>query len=172
MTKSSKMPEFTQPQLCFLLGVTSMHLTRLEREGVVRRIDRGQYAAESVPNYIQGLRERGKGSDCWHEARTRKMVEQARALEADRLVREGELAPIAVFEKALTAVVLSTRSRLLAIPNKCGSLITHIIPAERAVEVVELVRKLIREALLDLSGTEVNERGEVVRRRHTKEEAA
>jgi len=169
MAKSSEMPNFTAPQLCFLLGVTSMHLTRLEREGVVKRIGRGRYAAESVPNYIQGLRERGKGSDSWHEARTRKMIEQARALEADRLVREGELASIAVFEKALTGVVLSSRSRLLAIPNKLGSLITRMVPAERAAEVVEIVRRLVREALLDLSGMEVNERGEVVRRRHKEE---
>jgi hypothetical protein len=169
-------PNVSSKELALVLGVTPRQVQKLAERGDLPQLGRDKFAlAAGVQAHtaykVAQVEERLAGEDqSYAEARRRKVLEEARALEDARRVREGELISRTTIDGAMKTAVLTSRSRLLNIPSKFGSLAARMIPQERVAEVAELVRKLIREALLDLSG--INERGEAVpRRRHTEDVA-
>jgi phage terminase Nu1 subunit (DNA packaging protein) len=165
-------PSFTLRQLCFLFDCTPIAITNLAKAGIVVKLGRDRYAAASVPNYISKLRSRGAGTDAWHEARTRKAVEQARKLEYERLVRDGEYAPRERFVNDLAKIGYAVKARLLLVPTKIGSLVRHKVGDAMAAELAALAKKLLYDALRELSEACVDKDGRVIRYRHSRSEAA
>ncbi len=161
------LPTFTTKQLCFLCDCTPMAITHAAKDGTIVKLGRDRYAPVSVPNLVRSLRQRRGGTDEFHAARTRKLVEQARALEHARLLRDGKYARVEEIDAEFERILYATKAKLLAVPNRFASLARRTLGDDaKLAALADTVKKLIREALTDLSNTRVEDGTLVKDRRH------
>lgn len=86
------------------------------------------------------------------ESQKRKAFEQANLLELERRLKEDQLVERKRVEATWAAMISSAKTKLMAVPSRAKQRIPHL-----SLEEIDLLSGLVREALEDLAGTEVEE---------------
>jgi phage terminase Nu1 subunit (DNA packaging protein) len=135
----------------YLGGISTTHIQKLERDGIVRKIKRGAYdLRDSVRNYIRylkkGEQETGNGSYQFH--RTRLIKGQADITERKAAAIKGEFHHGQCIAEVMNDGIAAVRSRLLALPTTIAPRVADISEVN---ECVDLLTAFIHEALGDLT---------------------
>src|SRR6266536_2074061 len=146
--------EVSPDELAAVLGVTSRAVGKLSEQGILRRVARGRFdLSASVVAYIR-YRERlaaeraGGDEGSYAQGRTKKIWEEARRAEHERLVREGLFLERESVDRTWKAMIASARSVLLAMPSR---LALQLARASSPQACEALVRKSVYSALSRLA---------------------
>jgi phage terminase Nu1 subunit (DNA packaging protein) len=140
----------TTIELADVLGLTDRRIRELVREGVIDRIDRGQYnLAECVQSYIKykidsisKREETGKLSE--EQARLTKLKADREEIELKKL--RGEVIPVYEIAKLWNYVITSAKTKLLSIPS-----IIKIQNPDIDISVINSIDTIHRECLEELA---------------------
>jgi phage terminase Nu1 subunit (DNA packaging protein) len=138
---------FTAVQLRWLLGLSNSRLEQLTTAGVITRIEKGSYTANSVRRYVEFLRTAQEGPRDWQAVRTAIAREKLAMARLDRLEREGKLIEADEIAVMNTTIARTIQARLLAVPAATASRLVGL-PSAGATEAV--TRPAIEDALLEL----------------------
>ncbi len=146
--------EGSPTELATLLGLTTQAIGKLTEKGIFRRVARGRYdLTASIVAYIR-YRERlaaeraGGDEGSYAQGRTKKIWEEARRAEHERLVREGLFLERESVDRTWKAMIASARSVLLAMPSR---LALQLARASSPQACEALVRKSVYSALSRLA---------------------
>ncbi|WP_160045739.1 hypothetical protein, partial [Paenibacillus sp. USDA918EY] len=107
-----------------IVGKTPQWIRQLTRDGVLKQVDRGKYLlAEAVQAYcehVSGGREDDKKPRFIDEKTEHERIKKEKAaIELEQL--KGNLHAAADVEMLLSDLILTTKSRLLAVPNRIAT---------------------------------------------------
>ena len=145
-------PEVSINALCWLLDLSAQRISVLEREGIVQKVARNSYSTLSVPAVVRAMRVRGEGPVAYTEARTRWLQERARGAQLVREEKEGKLVPVDQVAAGWAELALTMRSHMLSLPSRIAA---RVGMAKNAVEVQQILRREIEDALSELSKVDV-----------------
>jgi phage terminase Nu1 subunit (DNA packaging protein) len=135
------------------LGIQQPTLTRLIKEGVVDKQDRGKYSIDDVRlQYLKHIRNLAGNNNNDLELgkeRARLAKEQADAKEMENAVERGDLVYIEKVGKDFEEQLTKVRNKLLAAPTKVAA---EAHAAATVKEVREIIEAAIIEALDELVG--------------------
>jgi phage terminase Nu1 subunit (DNA packaging protein) len=145
----SVLPEtVTLDQLRMLLGVNTSHINTLERQGIIKKVERDAYQLASIPAYIQWLRKVQAGPEDWRTVGTQIARERLALLQIERRQREGELLPKADVKRLNVDIATTIKNRLLAVPRATAPRLLHLTHASQAEAVTT---DAITDALTELA---------------------
>lgn len=140
----------TADQLGALLGVSARVVRELAQREIISRAKKGSYPTHaSVAAYCAHLREQAAGrsdSASLTGERIRVATAQADKLEMANAAARGELIPAREVTSTWTSILRDVRSAMLAVSNRCGSLLPHLTPHD-----VATIASEVRSALEALS---------------------
>src|SRR5215471_214258 len=114
----SVLPEtVTLDQLRMLLGVNTSHVNHLERQGIIKKVERDAYQLASIPAYIQWLRKVQAGPQDWRTVRTEIGRERLALLKLERGAKEGSLLQKSDVKAMNVGIATTIKNRLLAVPR-------------------------------------------------------
>ena len=145
-------PEVSLNSLCWLLDLSAQSIGQLERQGLVQKLARNSYSVASIPAVLRAMRTRGEGPAEYVTARTRWLQERARGAQLTRQEKEGRLVPVDQVAGAWAELALTMRSHMLSLPSRIAA---RIGMAKNAVEVQQILRREIEDALSELSKVDV-----------------
>lgn len=126
----------TADQLGALLGVSGRVVRELAQRQIISRASKGVYPTHaSVAAYCAHLREQAagrSGSVSLTSERVRVTTAQAEKLEMANAAARGELIPAREVTATWASILRDVRSAMLAVPNRCGSLLPHLTPHDVA----------------------------------------
>lgn len=135
------------------LGVQQPTLTRLIKEGIIDKQDRGKYEVDAVRlQYLKHIRNLAGNNNNNLELgaeRARLAKEQADAKEMENAVERGDLVYIEKVARQFEQQLTKTRNKLLAAPTKVAA---EAHAAATVKEVREIIEVAIIEALDELVG--------------------
>ena len=134
------------------LGIDHSTLSKIVRQGIVDRQDRGQYDVNAVRlQYLQHIRAKAAGNGSLELAAelARLAKEQADAKEMENAIERGELVRIDEIVKQFEAQLTNCRTKLLATPTKVAA---EVHAAATVSEVQDIIEITIKEALSELVG--------------------
>ena len=135
------------------LGVQQPTLTRLIKEGIIDKQDRGKYEVDSVRlQYLKHIRNLAGNNNNNLELgaeRARLAKEQADAKEMENAVERGDLVYIEKVARQFEQQLTKTRNKLLAAPTRVAA---EAHAAATVKEVREIIEVAIIEALDELVG--------------------
>jgi phage terminase Nu1 subunit (DNA packaging protein) len=117
--------EVTSADLQKLLGLSRQGLSEaVAAKIIVRGEKRGRYKLESVPRYVEHLREQaaGRGGETGAEVRARLGAAQADLAAEKVKAMRGATLPTAEVEALWTSKLRAFRNRILAIPSRVSYL--------------------------------------------------
>jgi phage terminase Nu1 subunit (DNA packaging protein) len=144
-------------QIAKLLDLTPRRVQQLSSEGIIPKSDRGRYElVPAVRGYVRYLRERALGQDLGGEQMAANKAKltgtRAQIEEMKRARMAGEMVPREQIARAWAEVCMAVRSHLLGIPARLAA---RIGMAKNAVEVQQILRREIEEALSELAKVNV-----------------
>jgi phage terminase Nu1 subunit (DNA packaging protein) len=134
-----------QAAICAALNISSTHVNRLEKEGVIIKLDNNRYdLIRSVKRYIKRLKgDEGSenGSDYYAE-RSRLTKAQADERELKIKKERAELIPIQTAERVWCDAAILLRNNLLSLPNK----LSHVLSPIEDINIIseEIKKELIK----------------------------
>ena len=135
------------------LGVQQPTLTRLIKEGIIDKQDRGKYEVDAVRlQYLKHIRNLAGNNNNNLELgaeRARLAKEQADAKEMENAVERGDLVYIEKVARHFEQQLTKTRNKLLAAPTRVAA---EAHAAATVKEVREIIEVAIIEALDELVG--------------------
>ena len=135
------------------LGIQQPTLTRLIKEGIIDKQDRGKYEVDAVRlQYLKHIRNLAGNNNNNLELgaeRARLAKEQADAKEMENAVERGDLVYIEKVAKQFEKQLTKARNKLLAAPTKVAA---EAHAAATVKEVREIIEAAIIEALDELVG--------------------
>jgi len=135
------------------LGIQQPTLTRLIKEGIIDKQDRGKYEVDAVRlQYLKHIRNLAGNNNNNLELgaeRARLAKEQADAKEMENAVERGDLVYIEKVAKQFEQQLTKARNKLLAAPTKVAA---EAHAAATVKEVREIIEEAIIEALDELVG--------------------
>lgn len=136
-----------------VLNLSERRVQQLVKEGVLPKTIRGKYdLIVCVQSYIKYLQQRAFGNGAapqdTHLERARLLKAQADKTELEVETMRGNLIPVEQVEVDWLTMVMSCRSRLLAIPTKIAF---QIISLKEPEEVERFLKRNIYEALTELA---------------------
>jgi phage terminase Nu1 subunit (DNA packaging protein) len=135
------------------LGIQQPTLTRLIKEGIIDKQDRGKYDVDAVRlQYLKHIRNLAGNNNNNLELgaeRARLAKEQADAKEMENAVERGDLVYIEKVAKQFEQQLTKARNKLLAAPTKVAA---EAHAAATVKEVREIIEAAIIEALDELVG--------------------
>ncbi len=135
------------------LGVQQPTLTRLIKEGIIDKQDRGKYEVDAVRlQYLKHIRNLAGNNNNNLELgaeRARLAKEQADAKEMENAVERGDLVYIEKVARQFEQQLTKTRNKLLAAPTRVAA---EAHAAATVKEVREIIEVAIIEALDELVG--------------------
>ena len=135
------------------LGIQQPTLTRLIKEGIIDKQDRGKYEVDDVRlQYLKHIRNLAGNNNNNLELgaeRARLAKEQADAKEMENAVERGDLVYIEKVAKQFEQQLTKARNKLLAAPTKVAA---EAHAAATVKEVREIIEEAIIEALDELVG--------------------
>jgi phage terminase Nu1 subunit (DNA packaging protein) len=135
------------------LGIQQPTLTRLIKEGIIDKQDRGKYEVDAVRlQYLKHIRNLAGNNNNNLELgaeRARLAKEQADAKEMENAVERGDLVYIEKVAKQFEQQLTKARNKLLAAPTKVAA---EAHAAATVKEVREIIEAAIIEALDELVG--------------------
>ena len=139
------------------LGLSVARISQLKSAGILPDAPRGKHDLDACrAAYLAHLREvaAGRGSkdgalDLVAE-RARLARAQAKRVERENKVAEGELFPAEEFRTTIDYVFTRVRQRILAVPSKIAP---HLVGLETPQEAQKIVRAACHEALRELAAT-------------------
>lgn len=142
--------EVITSELAAIVGKTPQWIRQLTRDGVLKQVGRGKYLlAESVQAYCEhisgGKEEDKKPRLIDYKTEHEKAKAEKAALELEQM--KGNLHAAADVEILLSDLILTTKSRLLAVPNRIATECEN----EPADVVESVVRREIETALSALA---------------------
>ena len=150
----SDLPNYTSEKMASLLDISTRHLLRLVKEGVLIRAEgkRGRYPITNVTLYVKYLRERNFPSQASQSDLQTEKLRLAKA-QADRTEMEVEMLKESVIKAdevvdKWSDLIGNCRAKLLNTPAKIAHL---VIAADDYATVEELIKNEIHEALHELS---------------------
>ena len=128
------------------LGIQQPTLTRLIKEGIIDKQDRGKYEVDAVRlQYLKHIRNLAGNNNNNLELgaeRARLAKEQADAKEMENAVERGDLVYIEKVARQFEQQLTKARNKLLAAPTKVAA-------EAHAAATVKEVREIIEEAIID-----------------------
>jgi hypothetical protein len=155
--------EVSPNELAAVLGLTSRALGKLAEKGIFSRLSRGRYdLAVSVQAYTayreKLVEQRVTGGDgSYAQGRAKKVWEEARKVEHERVLREGRFMPVSEFRIPFESFLAIIRTMLLALPSKVGSRLHGRYDHALVIETAEVVKALVYELLTRVSKMTTNE---------------
>ncbi|MEK5641942.1 hypothetical protein BK138_08500 [Paenibacillus rhizosphaerae] len=142
--------EVITSELAAIVGKTPQWIRQLTRDGVLKQVNRGKYLlAEAVQAYcehVSGGKEDDKKPRFIDEKTEHERIKKEKAaIELEQL--KGNLHAAADVELLLSDLILTTKSRLLAVPNRIATECEN----EPANVVESVVRREIESALSALA---------------------
>lgn len=137
------------------LEMSQVAVSKLIREGVIDRQERGQYDVDDVrAQYIRHIRAVASGRAASGDLdlgaeRARLAKEQADAKEMENAVERGELVYISDVSKQFQLQLTKVRTKLLAIPTKVAAEVHASATIKEAKQIIE---ENIEDALRELVG--------------------
>ena len=135
------------------LGIQPPTLTRLIKEGIIDKQDRGKYEVDAVRlQYLKHIRNLAGNNNNNLELgaeRARLAKEQADAKEMENAVERGDLVYIEKVARQFEQQLTKARNKLLAAPTKVAA---EAHAAATVKEVREIIEAAIIEALDELVG--------------------
>tara|TARA_Y100000015_G_scaffold14364_1_gene13738 strand:- start:298 stop:765 length:468 start_codon:yes stop_codon:yes gene_type:complete len=135
------------------LGIQQPTLTRLIKEGIIDKQDRGKYEVDAVRlQYLKHIRNLAGNNNNNLELgaeRARLAKEQADAKEMENAVERGDLVYIEKVARQFEQQLTKARNKLLAAPTKVAA---EAHAAATVKEVREIIEAAIIEALDELVG--------------------
>jgi len=135
------------------LGIQQPTLTRLIKEGIIDKQDRGKYEVDAVRlQYLKHIRNLAGNNNNNLELgaeRARLAKEQADAKEMENAVERGDLVYIEKVARQFEQQLTKARNKLLAAPTKVAA---EAHAAATVKEVREIIEEAIIEALDELVG--------------------
>ena len=135
------------------LGIQQPTLTRLIKEGIIDKQDRGKYEMDAVRlQYLKHIRNLAGNNNNNLELgaeRARLAKEQADAKEMENAVERGDLVYIEKVARQFEQQLTKARNKLLAAPTKVAA---EAHAAATVKEVREIIEAAIIEALDELVG--------------------
>ena len=135
------------------LGIQQPTLTRLIKEGIIDKQDRGKYEVDDVRlQYLKHIRNLAGNNNNNLELgaeRARLAKEQADAKEMENAVERGDLVYIEKVARQFEQQLTKARNKLLAAPTKVAA---EAHAAATVKEVREIIEEAIIEALDELVG--------------------
>ena len=135
------------------LGIQQPTLTRLIKEGIIDKQDRGKYEVDAVRlQYLKRIRNLAGNNNNNLELgaeRARLAKEQADAKEMENAVERGDLVYIEKVARQFEQQLTKARNKLLAAPTKVAA---EAHAAATVKEVREIIEAAIIEALDELVG--------------------
>ncbi|MFS9668712.1 hypothetical protein [Klebsiella pneumoniae] len=135
------------------LGIQQPTLTRLIKEGIIDKQDRGKYDVDAVRlQYLKHIRNLAGNNNNNLELgaeRARLAKEQADAKEMENAVERGDLVYIEKVARQFEQQLTKARNKLLAAPTKVAA---EAHAAATVKEVREIIEAAIIEALDELVG--------------------
>ena len=145
----SVLPEtVTLDQLRMLLGVNTSHINTLERQGIIKKVERDAYQLASIPAYIQWLRKVQAGPEDWRSVRTQIGRERLALLRLERGQREGALLPKDAVKAMNCEIATTIKNRLLAVPRATAP---RLIGLSHAAQAETVTMAAIVDALTELA---------------------
>lgn len=137
-------------QLAAIVGKTSRWISELHREGVLKQVSRGKFVlGQSVQDYIEhlmgGKEDTKKPRLIDYKTEHEKTKAEKARLELEQI--KGRLHDAAQVEMLLSDLILTTKSRLLAIPSRIATECEN----ESASMVEAVVKREIETALATLA---------------------
>ncbi len=159
---NARLPDtLTVDQLAHLLGVTTVWIQTAARNGLIIKNNHGSYPLETIPHYIEGLRNRAKGRGAAEGDETVAQIRidkeryerdiaqhKARLLELEARQKENELVEVAEVEENLVRVLTTIKAKLRAIPNGLAARV-RVTNTDTAAHA--LLTTAINNALAELS---------------------
>ena len=135
-----------------LLLLTDQRINQLVKEGVMKRVARGQYdLKQCVQDYVRYLnlriRDAKRGDMSESQARTELLKTQDRLKRIELAYAEKEIINRADVKAALEGPLKATRDKLISLPRRLAPEIPAI---ESATEAEEFLEKRIEECLYEL----------------------
>jgi phage terminase Nu1 subunit (DNA packaging protein) len=143
----------TANTLAQLFGLTARRIRGLAEEGIIPRPRRGEYdLARSIRQYCEYLRASAtQGSEELGRERVRLLRSRADIAEIERKKLELELIPVADAEMLWSAIIVTVRTRMLALPHR----VSAVVPPELQREVFALAEREVHEALTEFAKGEL-----------------
>ena len=130
-----------QAAVCAALDVSTTHVNRLEKEGVIIKLDHNKYdLIKSIKRYIKRLKgqEGSQSGKDYYAERARLTKAQADEREIKNSKAKGELIPIEVAEMVWCDAAILLRNNILSLPNK----LSHVVaPLTSTPEIAEEIKK-------------------------------
>jgi len=130
-----------QAAVCAALDLSTTHVNRLEKEGIVIKLDHNKYdLIKSIKRYIKRLKgqEGSQSGEDYYAERARLTKAQADEREIKNAKAKGELIPIEVAEMVWCDAAILLRNNLLNLPNK----LSHVVaPLTETPEIAEEIKK-------------------------------
>jgi hypothetical protein len=142
--------EILTSELGAIVGKTPQWIRQLTREGVLKQVDRGKYIlGESVQAYIEHV---AGGSEDNKKPRLNDVKTEHELIKKEKSELElaklrGELHAAKDVERVMSDMILSVKSKLLALPARLAPQLAH----ESAEVVEKVIRKEINVALSSLA---------------------
>ena len=144
---------YTSKVVAEWVGLTERRVRQLRDEGVIAETAPGLYDLRAtVFKYIDHLR--GGGKDGLNAERTKLTAAKREAAEMDNEARRGDLHSTADVEKAIKALCLNIRGRLLIVPAKLAPALAARGGDQTAI--YDDLKRAIEEALEELSDYRVS----------------
>lgn len=154
---------YTSAAIARTLGITEKEVKALTKTGVIRKgvtnqglYDLGETAREILANYKKPEDER-ENVDYTAE-RAKLMRIKRKDAEYNLQLRKGELHQSEEVEMILSKMIVSFKARLSAIPSRAAPQVAKITDV---ADIFDLLKKLIDEALTELSDFEKLSEGEL-----------
>jgi phage terminase Nu1 subunit (DNA packaging protein) len=155
--------EFSMENLCpkktiaEMFGLTERRVEQLVKEGIIKKAEKGLFdlvpTVRAYTGYLR-LSKRGESSNSptlnqrLLQAQAEEREAKARIAELDLSVIQGRLHEAAHVKKIMTDMIVSCRSKILAIPSKASPVIVNV---RDQAEVSAYLRGLVYEALESLA---------------------
>jgi hypothetical protein len=139
---------FTSVQLRWLLGLSNSRLEQLMTAGVITRIEKGSYTANSIRRYVEFLRTAQEGPRDWQAARVELAREKLALLRLERGQKEGELLAKGDVKAMGVSIMRTVQARLLAVAPATAP---RLLALHRPMEAEAIVRDAITAALTELA---------------------
>ena len=146
-------PTFPTKTIAKLLDLTEARVGQLWKDGVISKpLERGQYPAGVIPEYIKWLRNKAFGSDIsagdTNKERARLLKHQADEKEMIVAEMRAHLIPKDQVDHAWAEITGAMRAKMLALPGKCAH---AAVTAKDYKEANVILRKAVDEALTELN---------------------
>lgn len=131
--------------LAEMIGVTTRHLSNLEKAGAVVKLERGGYdLRKSVRGFCQYLRDqKAEAKETGYEAdKARKMAADADLAEIEASKAAGKLVETKVIKRRWESAVVACRTKLLTIPDRTA-------PKVIVAPSLEAAKKILTEEVCD-----------------------